>query len=122
MALRPEQLVAIGYLSQPNKGGKTMNEIAAECGVSRQAVYKWTQDDEFDAELRRQTKRNVSKLVPDVVNAMYDASVADKNAAAAKLILTMAEMLTDKVEVDTKGSDKTPSIDELKRLIADIDN
>jgi predicted transcriptional regulator len=119
MALKPEQLVAIGFLSQPNRTGKTMEEIAQECGVTRATLYNWLNNDEFDAELRKQTKRNVSKLIPDVVDAMYRASVEDKNAASAKLLLTMSEMLTDKVEVETKDSGKVPDVEELKRLLAD---
>lgn len=121
MTLKPEQLIAIGYLSQPNKGGKTIAEIAKECGVTERTIYNWLNDDEFDEELRRQTKKNVSRLIPDVVSAMKETAVKDGNAAAAKLLLQMAGMLTDKIEVETKGNGKIPDIDELKRMIDELE-
>ncbi|WP_338461576.1 phBC6A51 family helix-turn-helix protein [Brevibacillus borstelensis] len=120
--LTPEQKVAIGYLSQPKRGGKTMDEIAKECKVSRQTLYDWMRQPDFDAELRRQTARNVSKLVPDVLDAMYETSLVDKNAAAAKLILQVAGMLTDKLEVETKKTTEVPDLEELKRMVAEMDD
>ncbi|MCG5252610.1 phBC6A51 family helix-turn-helix protein [Brevibacillus agri] len=120
--LTPEQKVAIGYLSQPKRGGKTMDEIAKECKVSRQTLYDWMRQSDFDAELRRQTARNVSKLVPDVLDAMYETSLVDKNAAAAKLILQVAGMLTDKLEVETKNTTEVPDLEELKRMVAEMDD
>ncbi|WP_276913159.1 phBC6A51 family helix-turn-helix protein [Aneurinibacillus aneurinilyticus] len=119
--LTTEQLTAIHYLSQPNKGGKTIEEIAKECGVSDRTVYRWMNDDTFDKELRRQAQRNVSKLVPDVVQAMYATAIKEGNAAAAKLILTVAGMLTDKIEVETKSSDAIPDIEEMRRMLAEDD-
>lgn len=99
-----------------------MEEIAKECNVSRQTLYDWTRQSYFDAELKRQTARNVSKLVPDVLDAMYETTLVDKNAAAAKLILQVAGMLTDKLEVETKSTTEVPDLDELKRMVAEIDD
>lgn len=115
-----EQRIAIGYLAQPKNGGKTYEQIAEECGVTERTIYNWLNDDTFDAELRKQSKRIASKYVPDVTMAMVDTAIRDGNAAAAKLILTMAEVLTEKVEVETKKTD-APDIDELRRLVAEID-
>jgi hypothetical protein len=55
------------------------------------------------------------------MKAMVDVAIRDGNAAAAKLILTMAEQLTEKVEVETKRTD-APDIDELRRMIDEIDS
>jgi predicted transcriptional regulator len=76
MALKPEQLIAIGYLSQPNNGGKTHEEIAKECGVTDRTIRNW--------------------------------------------IFTMAEMLTEKLEVDSKVKTDVPNVDELKRMISEM--
>lgn len=119
--LSTEQLIAIGYLSQPNKGGKTMAEIAEECGVTERTIYNWLNDVHFDAELRRAAKRVVSRYVPDVTKSMMDAAIREGNAAAAKLILQMAEMLTERHEVETTRKD-TVDIEELRRLVAEIDD
>jgi predicted transcriptional regulator len=116
-ALPPEQLLAIGYLSQPNKGGKTMAEIAQECGVTERTLYNWQKEDRFITELNRQSKLNVSGLVPDVVQAMYQTSLTDGNAAAAKLILTMAGVLQERIEVETKSSGDLPDLDDMRRML-----
>lgn len=121
-SLPAEQLIAIGYLSQPNKGGKTVAEIAHECKVTERTIYNWMKDDAFITELNRQTKLTASKYVPDVMEAMYKTSLDDKNAAAAKLILTMAGMLTDKIEVETKVSGEVPDVEDMKRMLAEEDS
>jgi transcriptional regulator with XRE-family HTH domain len=106
MALKPEQLLCIEYLAQPKQAGYTMQEIADQCGVSRKTLYEWKKKPEFEAELRRQIKTQVLGKVPDVFDHMYKASQSEGNAAAAKLILQAAEMLTDKLEVKSTGDDK----------------
>lgn len=120
--LSPAQYLAIGYLAQPNSGGKTTAEIAAECGVSERTIYNWKNDENFEKELLAQMRRNVRDLIPLVNKAMYDAAVEEKNAAAAKLLYQQVGMLTDKVEVETKSSGEVPDIEELKRIVAEIDD
>jgi len=119
--LTAEQLIAISYLAQPKRGGKTMEEIAKECGVARKTVYEWMKLPHFEAELKRQISRNVNDRIPEVLDAMVRTSVTDGNAAAAKLILQVAGMLTDKVEVETRTTSEVPDLDELKRLVAEMD-
>lgn len=119
--LTTDQLTAIEWLSQPNKGGKTIAQIAEVCGVTERTIYNWLRDDTFDAELRKASKRKASQYVPDVMNAMVKTAISEGNAAAAKLILQMAEMLTDKHEVVT-ATKEVPDIDELRRLIDAIDD
>jgi predicted transcriptional regulator len=118
--LKTEQYTAIEYLSKPQSGGKTYAEIASICGVTERTLYNWLNDDDFDAELRKASKKNASKYVPDVIKAMAEFAVKDGNAAAGKLILQMAEQLTEKHEINTIKTD-VPQIDELKRMVAEID-
>lgn len=120
--LSAEQLIAIGHLAQPNNGGKTLGEIAKECGVSERTLYNWRQDALFDRELIAQMKRNVRDMIPAVNKAMYDTAIKDGNAAAAKLLYQQVGLLTDKVEVETKASGEVPDIDELKRMVAEMDS
>ncbi|WP_232696165.1 phBC6A51 family helix-turn-helix protein [Brevibacillus daliensis] len=119
--LSAEQYLAIGYLAQPKRAGMTMEEVANECGVARKTIYEWKKLPHFDAELKRQIQLSVSDRVPDVIDAMVRTSVSEGNAAAAKLILQVAGMLTDKVEVETKSATEIPDIDELKRMVAEMD-
>ena len=121
--LSASQLIAIGYLSQPKNGGKTMEEIAAECGVSRRTVYNWLSDDTFQAELKREQKRKVMRYVPDVTRAMVDAAIENQNAAAAKLILQMAGALSETIDVSyVNRTIGTPDVAELRRMVAEIDD
>lgn len=117
MALKPDQLLAIEYLSQPGNAGHTVEEVAKECGVSRKTIYEWKKKPEFDSELKRQIKRNLLNRVPDVMEAMIQASIKEGNAAAAKLVVQAAEMLTDNIVMETKGD--TKDVEELKRRIAE---
>ncbi|QHZ58605.1 hypothetical protein M655_024865 [Brevibacillus sp. NSP2.1] len=119
--LTPEQYIAIGYLAQPQQGGKTHAEIAKECGVSERTIYNWKNDPAFERELIAQMRRNVRDMIPAVNKAMYDTAIKEGNAAAAKLLYQQVGLLTDKVEVETKASGETPDLDELKRMVAEID-
>ncbi|MGG0794374.1 phBC6A51 family helix-turn-helix protein [Brevibacillus laterosporus] len=119
--LSPEQYVAIGYLAQLNNGGKTLGEIASECGVSERTLYTWRHDPVFDRERVAEMRRNLLDKVPNINQAMIDAAVTDKNAAAAKLIYQQLGLLTDRVEVDTNQKAEVPDIDELKRMVAEMD-
>jgi len=58
--LNAEHLIAIQYLSLPKKGGKTDEEIAQLCGVSRQSIYNWRKDPLFENALYRQILRNMA--------------------------------------------------------------
>lgn len=116
--LETHHLTALYYLALPKRGGKTMEEIGKEAGVSRQSVYDWLKDPLFERELKRQITRNTLARLPEVADSMADAAIEDRNAAAAKLILQMNEMLTDKIDViktDTNGLDR----EELDRKISE---
>ncbi|MEK5178510.1 phBC6A51 family helix-turn-helix protein [Paenibacillus sp. FSL R5-0928] len=100
--LTPEQYIAIEWLSIPGKGGKTYEEIADICGVHFNTLGNWRKDKAFDAELKRAIVRNNSAKLPEVVESMADWAIREGNAAAAKLVLQINGMLTDKLEVETK--------------------
>ncbi|WP_213656281.1 phBC6A51 family helix-turn-helix protein [Paenibacillus vini] len=117
--LETHHLIAIHYLAQPRRGGKTMEEIGAAAGVSRQSIYDWLKEPLFERELKRQITRNTLDKLPEVADSMADAAIQDRNAAAAKLLLQMNKMLTDKVDVvrtDATGLDR----EELDRRIAEF--
>jgi len=102
--LNAEHLLAIQYLSQPKKAGKTDEEIAEICGVSRQSIYNWRKDPLFERELKSQMIRNNRDRLPEVIESLSQIAIDTGNAAAAKLLLQINGMLTDKVEVETKVS------------------
>ncbi|WP_054955035.1 phBC6A51 family helix-turn-helix protein [Paenibacillus dakarensis] len=102
-----EQYVAIEWLSQPKKGGKTFEEIAAICGIHVNTLKQWRKDAAFDRELKRAIIRNNSDKLPELVESLADIAIRDGNAAMAKLALQVNDMLTDRVEVDAKNAEGT---------------
>ena len=114
--LTAEQYVAIEWLSQPKKGGKTFEEIAEICGVHPNTIGNWRKDKTFDAELKRAIVRNNSARLPELVESLTEIAIRDGNAAMAKLALQVNDMLTDRVEVDTKNTEGT-DLDALKQRI-----
>jgi len=115
--LKPEQLTAIEWLVQPKHGGKTYEEIAELCGVTRQTLHTWRKSAEFQDELKREVVSRSAERLGDVINAMVESAVTHKSAAAAKIILQANGMLTDKVEVKTNANAGT-DIEALRSRIA----
>ena len=116
--LNAEHLLAIQWLSQPRKGGKTDEQIAEICGVSRQSIHNWRKDAMFEAELKKQIVRNSQDRLPELVESLAEIAIRDGNAAMAKLALQINGMLTDKVEIETKDSSRDIDYDALDSEIA----
>lgn len=117
MALTADQLVAIDWLAKPKKGGKTYEEIAAICNVTSRTLENWRKKPEFDAEFRRAVKRVNDVRLPELVESLAEIAITDRNAAMAKLALQVGGILTDSVEVTTKGGEDT-DIEALKLRLA----
>jgi transcriptional regulator with XRE-family HTH domain len=97
--LSTEQHLAIHYLALPNYGGLNKQEIAEKVGVHRNTLQNWEKDELFQRELKREIVRQTQKRLPQMVESMVDAVINDKNAAMAKLVLQMNDMLVDKQEI-----------------------
>ncbi|MGF9909475.1 hypothetical protein [Brevibacillus porteri] len=120
--LETHHMIAIKYLSQPRRGGKTMDEIATEASVSRQALYDWLKDPLFDKELKKEIIRETRLRVPDVLDSMADAAIHERNAQAAKIVLQVNDMLTEKVELEQKTtSTGTGDLEALKKEVEGLD-
>lgn len=100
--LNAGQWVAIEWLAQVKNGGKTQDEIAELCGVTRKTLWQWRRDDEFQQELKREMVRHTGDRLPDILNAMADSAITHKSAAAAKLILQANDILVDQVRIEAK--------------------
>lgn len=119
--LNTEHLIAIKYLSLPQKGGKTFEEIAQLCGVSRRSLQEWRKDPLFERELKREMVRNTQDQLPELLASMGEIAISDKNAAMAKLVLQVHDMLTEKVEVESKGKTDGINYEELDNEIAQFE-
>ncbi|MGM0904251.1 MAG: phBC6A51 family helix-turn-helix protein [Bacillota bacterium] len=100
--LNAEHYIAIKWLAQPKRGGLTMDEVAKEVGVARSTLYEWKKDPLFERELKREIVRQTHDRLPELFESMIDHAIKDGNAAMAKLVVQVNDMLTDKVEV-TQG-------------------
>jgi transposase-like protein len=117
--LKPEQLTAIHYLAQPKYGGKTLDEIASECGVTPRTLYNWRRNTEFERELKKEMARRSQARLPELIDSLVDIAIRDGNAAMAKLALQVNGMLSDKLEIEQTTIDKTHG--EVDRMKAEID-
>ncbi|RAP30580.1 hypothetical protein C2W64_01776 [Brevibacillus laterosporus] len=63
----------------------------------------------------------LTKRIDGVLHPNADAAIKEGNTAAAKLLYQQVGLLTDKVEVKTKNTGEVPDIDELKRMVAEMD-
>lgn len=104
--LNTEHLLAISWLSQPKRGGLTMEQVADEVGVSKRTLYNWLKEPLFERELKREMVRYQQRRLPEVLSNMYDVAIESDNAAMSKLVLQMNDMLTEKTEVASKDAGK----------------
>jgi uncharacterized protein YpbB len=121
--LKPEQLQAVAYLSQPKQAGHTHEQIAEKVGVTRQTLYRWRQDIEFQDEIKREISRNTMNRIPEVIESLFiQATKANQpSAKAAELLLKTVSMLNDRLEVEDRTkrpTEKTSDIEAMKAEIA----
>lgn len=115
--LEASHYVAIAWLALPKQGGKTIEEIAKEAGVHRSTIFEWKKDPLFEKELKTQMVRNSQDKLPELIASLSDIAIRDGNAAMAKLALQINGLLTDKVEVETKGNADTADVAAMKERI-----
>ena len=97
------QQVITGLLAR-----KPRTEIASELGIHRNTIGNWEKDPLFQAELKKTVVQRTHGRLDELVSAMMDTAINEGNAAMAKLVLQMNDMLTDKVSVETT---KTEGVD-----------
>lgn len=100
------------------EGKKTQKEIAEVVGVHYNTITNWQRDELFKAELKKSVVSRTHNRLGELVDSMMEHAITDGNAALAKLLLTMNDMLTDRVTVDTKVSADTIDYDALDKEIA----
>jgi predicted transcriptional regulator len=105
--LNEKQYAAISILTLPKRGGKTYEEIAEEVGVTRKTLHEWRKDERFNKELKDQIMRNTLDRLPEIMESLPDHIINSGNAAMLRTLLQAHGMLTDKVELETKGSSST---------------
>lgn len=117
--LNAEHRIAIKWLAQPKKGGKTYDQIAEICGVHVNSIYLWRRDPLFDRELKREIMRSTVDRLPEIMESIPDHIIKDGNAALFKTLLQANDMLTDRVELTTDTT-KGKDLDAIKARIAEL--
>lgn len=119
------QIQAIGYLSLPNKGGMSFDEIAEACGVSIRQLHRWRKKPEFKQAIVEQSLSNVKDELPDVLSA-HRKQAAKGNVKAIELFYKLFGLLIEKQEIEQTTTNKNKDnkdidkeIDNLKGLIED---
>ncbi|KUP31078.1 hypothetical protein AU387_15560 [Bacillus halotolerans] len=101
--LSEKQIAAIEFLSQPNRGGLTYDQIADAVGVTRQTLHNWRNNDDFYEELKRRIKKQSAERMPDIIASIPDHIINDGNAAMLRTYMQWHDMLTERTEVDVKN-------------------
>jgi transcriptional regulator with XRE-family HTH domain len=118
--LTEQQYRAIEELNKLSKERKTMQEIAEICGVDRTTLWRWTKDETFIRERKLDALRNSLNDLPDVLKSTADAA-KEGNAAAQKNFFQIHDMVPERLTVEHKDEGKSADIEELKRLLDDVD-
>lgn len=111
--LTDKQHAAIAYLSLPKRGGLTYEQVAEEVGIDVKTLRTWRKQDGFNTELKNEIVRTTLDSLPDIMASIPQHIIADGNAALFRTLLQAHGLLTDKVEVESKGSG-TVDIDAIK--------
>lgn len=110
------QYAAIVLLSIPERGGLTFEEVANKVGVSRQTLATWRKDETFTKALKDEIVRATIDDLPEIFASLKGHIVQTGNAALFRTLLQAHDMLTEKLEVDSKGG-QSADIDEMKAKI-----
>lgn len=102
--LNEKQYAAITLLSVPKRGGLTYEQIADQVGVSRRTLQEWRKSDEFTSELKNEIVRNTLDSLPEIMESIPRHIIDSGNAALFRTLLQAHGLLTERVELDTKGS------------------
>lgn len=103
--LNEKQMAAIAILAQPKRAGMTYDEIAKEVGVARSTLFEWKKQDVFIQALKEEIVRNTLDRLPEVLDSIPDHIIRDGNAALLRILMQAHGLLTEKVEVESKGTE-----------------
>lgn len=121
--LSAEQLIVAEYMATPGRGGLTMEQLAAEVGVSARTVQRWRLDPTFNEYIRQRTLAIVGERLPEVVSVVADRAIGG-SGKHAELFLKMSGVLKDHhvlqpapPEDDRSDAAIEASIEELRRKL-----
>ncbi|KQX45875.1 phBC6A51 family helix-turn-helix protein [Paenibacillus sp. Root444D2] len=127
--LTNEQLTAIEYLSMPRNGGRSLEEISAEIGISVRTLYDWRSSEVFAVEVRRRTMQRVAEHLPAVMDTLTRKAMEGSSIRAVETWLKAQGLLSAEMvirpaalEDDRSNESIEAEIERLKIELGEIDN
>lgn len=102
------------------EGAKTNRQIAEEVGVHYNTITNWQKDELFQREFKRTLQTHTQPKLRLLIDSMIANAITEGNAAMAKLVLQMNDMLTDKVEVKQTGDGDNVNREELRARLESL--
>lgn len=96
------QLKLIDLLANPATAEMSADEMAEECGVSRQTIWKWKKDEAIWDKVYQLAYANLNQSVPLVYSALSKKAVAG-NTKAIELYLKFLGMYVERTETKVKA-------------------
>lgn len=118
--LNEKQYAAIAVLAMPKRGDMTYKEVAEHVGIAESTIHEWRKLDAFNEEMKTQVLRNAVEHLPDMFASIPKHVIEGGNAALFRTYIQSLGMLTEKVEVNTKGN--SVDVDEMKAQIERMRN
>lgn len=114
-----KQIQAIGFLSLPNKGGLSFDEIAEKVGISVRQLHRWRKDAEFKAAIVEQSLENVKDELPNVL-AAHKKQAERGNVKAIELFYKLFGLLIERQEIEQTVHNKDKDNDTLAKELGDL--
>lgn len=114
-----KQITAIAFLSLPNHGGLTFEEVAEQSGISLRQLHRWRKQPEFKQAIVEQALNNVKDSLPEVLQA-HEKQAKSGNVNAIKLFYELLGLLVTKQEITQEVTNKDKGNDDLESELNDI--
>lgn len=114
--LNDKQYAAIAILALPKRGNLTYKQVAERVGVAESTIHEWRKQDAFNDAMKTQVLRNAVEHLPDMFASIPKHVIDDGNAALFRTYIQALGMLTERLEVNTKG--EGVNMDDMKAEIA----
>lgn len=98
-------------LLNPESIGKPVTVICGMADIDRSTYYRAMEKDEFVELTKGLAVKAVMGKVSHVVNATYENALTDRGYQDRKMILTMAGIYSDKVELEAKDLNLSIKVD-----------
>lgn len=118
--LNDKQYAAVAILATPKRGGLTYKQVAEHVGIAESTLHEWRKLDAFNDAVKTQVLRNAVEHLPDMFASVPKHVIEDGNAALFRTYIQSLGMLTERVEVNTKGNNV--DVDDMKAQIERMRN